>query len=87
MERVEGLEQRTELAKQYWAAGQLSMPTLISPAAAVQTAWGMTTMPNQVLISPDGIVAETWTGYLPEMGKKIVTKIESLLLEQPATSP
>ena len=87
MERVEGLEQRIELAKRYWAAGRLSMPTLISPASAVQTTWGMTTMSSQVLISPDGTVAEAWTGFLPEKGKEIVTKIEALLLEQPATSP
>ncbi|MDG1837924.1 MAG: TlpA disulfide reductase family protein [Phycisphaerales bacterium] len=87
MERVEGLEQRTELASRYWAAGRLSIPTLVSPAAAVQTAWGITTLPTQVLISPDGTVAEKWTGFLPEMDKKVRTKIESLLQKSPATSP
>jgi peroxiredoxin len=87
MEQVEGLEQRTELAKRYWAAGKLSMPTLISPAAATQTAWGMTTMPTQILIAPDGTVAEAWTGFLPEKDKKVLTKIASLLQKSPATSP
>jgi peroxiredoxin len=87
MEQVKGLEQRTELAKRYWAAGKLSMPTLISPAAATQTAWGMTTMPTQILIAPDGTVAEAWTGFLPEKDKKVLTKIASLLQKSPATSP
>jgi peroxiredoxin len=87
MEQVKGLEQRTELAKRYWAAGKLSMPTLISPAAATQTAWGMTTMPTQILIAPDGTVAEAWTGFLPEKDKKVMTKIASLLQKSPATSP
>lgn len=87
MEQVEGLEQRTELAKRYWAAGKLSMPTLISPASATQTAWGMTTMPTQILIAPDGTVAEAWTGFLPEKDKKVLTKIASLLQKSPATSP
>jgi len=78
MERMHGEEDRFTQARAYWKQGGWTMPTLVAPAEAIQTAWGVTSVPLQILIDPQGRVSRVWNGLRPDWPKEIRAALRSI---------
>ena len=78
MEQIADPTERMVQAKALWAAGNMTVPSLVAPGDEVQRLWGVQTVPQQVLIGPDGTVVENWVGHRPAWDKDVQRSLDQL---------
>jgi peroxiredoxin len=82
MEQIADPADRVAQAKALWAAGNMTVPSLVAPGDEVQRLWGVQTVPLHVLIGPEGTVVEQWVGHRPTWDKDVRRSLEALSSDQ-----
>jgi thiol-disulfide isomerase/thioredoxin len=66
-QREAGDAARREAVQKFWSGQKLTVPVLMDYKDALGTAYGFTSIPQTVVIGPDGRVANIHNGFSPAM--------------------